>query len=445
MANLEFEQVVFQGRGFLARQKQFIAKVNNDQGNGLSEILQSIPGSQLIWSHRSWGVFRFPQNLDLFDTIRKVRAAPQLQPFLSFIEPDVRVKGLKDLTTPVDAVWQWGLSKMGMDAAWHIQKGGDNVFVVIVDSGIVDHPELNPNRMFHGGSFLFDDPATVPPVIGKFQSNPQPEIEAEHNHGVMVAGIVAANDDKLGVKGINLNSRIGICRALDAVGDGSTSSVLAAVLHAIEGAKAMSLKLIVNLSIELDDDPLDPDLFPVTNGPQLSDAEPASEIISTFKFMAEAAKGAGAILVCGAGNDGEDVPKAPAVYAKDFPDAVMAVGYTQAKTASGLSIGDEFLHPSTHGGVDVVAPGTDWPVLYKDQTIMSYNGVLIGAEGSSLAAPHVAGIASLVWSEHPGLSAADVISRIKKTAETPGGVGGLPDSKWGFGRVNAFKALSGGI
>ena len=61
--------------------------------------------------------------------------------------------------------------------------------------------------------------------------------------------------------------------------------------------------------------------------------------------------------------------------------------------------------------------------------------------GTSMAAPHVAGIVALLLEEEPGLSAGQIANLLKATSDQPTGIVGF-DNAWGFGRVNALRALA---
>jgi len=135
---------------------------------------------------------------------------------------------------------------------------------------------------------------------------------------------------------------------------------------------------------------------------------------------------------------------------------VIAVGSFNSKTGgSSGSVGDistfSSLGPTRDGRIkpDVAAPGS---VIYSAKSLDAYAGSPAPStvpgndnyaimEGTSMATPHVAGIAALVWSSNPSLTGAQMRARLKKTAALPAGVS-APNNTWGNGKVNALQAVS---
>lgn len=95
---------------------------------------------------------------------------------------------------------------------------------------------------------------------------------------------------------------------------------------------------------------------------------------------------------------------------------------------------------------DLAAPGSFlWSTRSFDAPDTNYFGVVPGNDnyailaGTSMAAPHVAGIAALVWESNPSLTGAQMRARLKHTADPPPGA---PDNTWGHGKVNALRAVT---
>ncbi len=98
---------------------------------------------------------------------------------------------------------------------------------------------------------------------------------------------------------------------------------------------------------------------------------------------------------------------------------------------------------------DIAAPGS---LIYSAKSLDAFNGGTPPAnvpgndnyavmQGTSMATPHVAGIAALVWETNPSLTGAQMRARLKKTATLPGSIT-APDNTWGNGKVNALQAAS---
>jgi Mg-chelatase subunit ChlD len=444
---IPFIEGTWKGRTRRFRPDRFLVKLKDSvQASAvpdlLNAVLESVDGKGIPFRSKHVGVIQLAPGAEALSKIESLQGNQALADDIDWVEPDFRVRSLVGtatmpndplLTDPGDgSVWQWGMEPMGMAEAWARQRGSGSVVVVIVDNGFeTGHPDLTSGRFLFGGSFLYIQNATGTfTPDGVFTDVMPANMQDLQGHGVGMAGVIAADcDNGTTVAGMNWASPIGICCSMDD-GDrnedgvaGSTSTVLAGVLQAITYAKNEGLHLVVNLSLEFTDD-------------QLS-AKFGSLDIETFRYMCEQARDAGALLVCAGGNTGKTALVSPAVYATEpeFQATVLAVGFTcLPDVAPGKPVlaSGEYVSTRSHQGVTVVAPGYDWPLL-------RLNGADPQEEwGSSIAAAHVSGLASLIWSHRPDLTATDVIEVIKDTAELPAD----PDVMlWGAGRVNAYEAL----
>jgi thermitase len=272
--------------------------------------------------------------------------------------------------------------------AWDSVKGDAETIIAIVDTGVdLTHPDLAGKIAPGGYDFANDD------------DDPTDDVW----HGTHVAGIAAADTDNgVGIAGVAWNCRILPVKVTDANGDGYYSWIIDGITWAADhGAK------VINISLGGDvDDP----------------------------FLEDACKYAhdkGVVICAAAGNDGTLGVLYPAAYdayvlavaASDFNDAI----------ADFSSYGPE---------VDVAAPGV-WilgpaPQWYVGDGYPPY----VFASGTSMAAPHVSGMAALVRSAKPGLSVDDVMKVLRYTADDinkslfPG-----RDDHAGYGRVNMARAL----
>ena len=208
-------------------------------------------------------------------------------------------------------------------------------------------------------------------------------------HGTHVAGTVAAiTGNGVGVAGVAPNAPLAIFKGLDAAGQGFYADIIAGVhwLHTKGGAKIISMSI---------------------GGPQDSalDAE-----------LTEAAA-AGVLLIAAAGNDGDATKNWPAYHR----DVMSVSSVTQDGKLSSFS--------TCNTDVEIAAPGEDiWSTFPGN----SY-GVI---SGTSMATPHVSGVASMImWRQ--GLDAAQTRTKLKSTTEDSGGCNGV-------GIVNLAAALGGG-
>jgi hypothetical protein len=310
--------------------------------------------------------------------------------------------------TPNDPYWglQWGPDKIDAPAAWNVTTGSASVVVAVLDSGVdVDHPDLvgqlwvNPGEV--AGNGLDDDGnGKVDDVNGwrfnhigstPYESN---DIDDEYGHGTHVSGIVgAAGNNGLGVAGVAWESPIMTVRVLDAAGNGWYSDVAAGVVYAVDNGAQ-----VINLSLGgPDDDAL------------LRDAIGYAH-----------AHGVLVAAAAGNGSSGDYDVLYPAAY--DTPVAVAA------STPSDYRASFSRYGPQ----VDLTAPG---------QTIYStgMGGSYYYSSGTSMATPHVSGLAALIWSWQPTMTITQVTQLMIDTAVDLGSPGW--DQYTGWGRIDARRAL----
>jgi subtilisin family serine protease len=221
--------------------------------------------------------------------------------------------------------------------------------------------------------------------------------EDASGHGTHVAGIIAAAlDNGQGVAGVCPNCRLMPIKVLDKYNMGSWSLLAQGILFAADhGAR------VINISVGA--------------------VIPSQTVESAISYAIES----GAVIVAAAGNNDSNDPFYPAAY-----DGVVAVGAT---TRSG-----KLWAKSDYGSyIDLVAPGD---VIYS--TFNNLHNIYHGytyMSGTSMAAPFVSGVAGLLLSVAPKLSATDVTEALILGAEDLGRRG--KDSQFGYGRVNAMKSL----
>jgi serine protease len=339
-------------------------------------------------------------------------------------EPDWIVRPL-GTTTDAERARQWNLDAIGAPEAWDVTRGDPAIRVGIVDTGLAVHPDL-AGQVAAGGYDFISDPQISGDGGGR---DPDPTDPGAHEypggrsqwHGTHVAGIVAARaNDGYGVTGVAPDCRIVPLRAIGRSG-GLVSDVADAILYGAgllttdDGRRLASPVAVLNLSFGLSVD---------------------SSILRT---ACERALTVGVVLVGASGNDGQAV-QYPAAYPEVI--AVGAVG-ASLKTLGYSSFGSE---------VDLAAPGgnltTDdrldgWPdgILSSllDETVHPRRPAHGYLEGTSQAAPHVAGVAALLLSVDPTLTPARVKSLMTATALDRGSVG--KDPAYGWGIVRAHRAL----
>jgi serine protease len=330
-------------------------------------------------------------------------------------------------------VYQWHYDDISLPLAWDLPQGSADVVVAIIDTGVLlAHPDLRnvpgePAKLLPGYDFITsparandgDGPDPDPNDPGDFAFGGTSSF-----HGTHVAGTVAARSDNgIGVAGVSWNATLMPLRVLGI--DGGTSfDVTQAILYAAgldnaTGQLPAQRADIINMSLG-----------------------------SLFSSVAEQqaisdARAQGVIVIASAGNDASATPSFPAAYV-----GVVAVSAT--------TISRTLAPYSNHGSwVDVAAPGgsnaTDLngdgigdgviSTLGDDSGPGSVIFGYAGLSGTSMAAPHVAGVAALMKAAHPGLTPDEfdtVLSQGALTDDlgTPG-----RDNQFGHGLINAQQAL----
>ena len=311
----------------------------------------------------------------------KAIEALKKNPNITNVEFDSMVYALDD-----ELINSWGVKRIGAGLVHDSGNKGAEVQVAIIDTGIdYTHIDLDAN---YAGGYNFvngnDDPMD------------------DHGHGTHVAGIIAAEDNGNGVVGVAPDAELYALKVLNEDGEGYVSDVILAIQWATDpdGDGSADDRLdIINMSLGAD----------------------VGNII--LKWACNLAYRDGLLLVAAAGNGGAVIY--PAAYS-----SVIAVSATDSN--------DELASFSSTGTqVELAAPGVS---IYS-----TYIGGYTTMSGTSMASPHVAGTAALVWKANPTWSNDDVRTQLQESAEDLGAVGW--DSKYGYGLVNAAEAagLSGGI
>jgi subtilisin family serine protease len=288
--------------------------------------------------------------------------------------PDAADRGSNDWATDIvkaPEVWAQGLS-------------GQGIVVAVVDSGVdYNHADLNTNIWTNSREIpgnVIDDDANgfVDDIRGwDFVERDSDPMDL-NKHGTHVAGIIAAKDNGAGITGVAYNARIMPVRALDASGRGSDVSIAAGIRYATNnGANVINLSLAGEYS------------------PMIEEA---------VRYATER----GAVVVTAAGNEGEAQPSYPARLSGSFGMAVGAVDRNNHIAGFSNRAGNIALDY-------VVAPGASIVSTTPNNAYQSLSG-------TSMAAPHVAGVVALMLSANRNLTPAQLESILTATAN-PTGVG----------------------
>ena len=298
-------------------------------------------------------------------------------PSVEFAESNGIVTAFGDPNDPYDnttcynsskdgCVKQWAWGKIQAYQAWDVTTGSSSVRVAVVDTGIDNsHPDL---------------PAVVAQsTLSTIDGN----AEDDNGHGTHVAGTIGAlTNNGIGVAGLNWHVSLMAAKVLDAQGSGSNADVADGIKWAADnGAQVINLSLGGSLPSR------------------------------TLRNAVDYAWNKGVVLTCAAGNSGTSAQSYPAAYPNCI--AVAATNKYDLK-ASFSNYGASW--------VDVAAPGVNILSTLPNSAVYltthyGYRQNGDSLDGTSMAAPHVAGLAGLIWSTGKCSTASCVRSRIENNTD----------------------------
>jgi subtilisin family serine protease len=339
---------------------------------------------------------------------------------VAFAELDYAVKATA-APEPDDAEWsrQWGPVKINAPGAWSITLGTSDVVVAVLDTGVrLGHEDLTENLWTNPGEI--PDNGVDDDVNGKvddfrgwhffhewawdgtqytYLTREDNHIGDDNGHGTHVSGIAGAKiNNGVGIAGMAGASRLMVVKVLDEYGNGWYSDLAQGIVYAVENGAD-----VINLSV----------------GGRLPS--------ETLRQAVAYARAHGVLIVGAVGNVAED----------GYDDVLYPAAYGDVLAVAATDQSDNRVAFSNHGPeVDVGAPGKD---IYSTWYTYDY----LFESGTSMAAPHVSGLAALVWSARPDLTAAQVAKIITTTAADVN-VDTYPgrDEYLGWGRIDAGRALS---
>jgi putative cell wall-binding protein len=322
---------------------------------------------------------------------------------------------------------QWGLQQIRAPQAWSRSRGA-GVTIAVVDSGVdLTHPDLQ-GKLVRGSTF-FGCVRTGQPIpadgcgTGSWLDR-EPRNDAG-GHGTHVAGIAAAaTGNRVGIAGVAPDARIMPVKVLSGDLGGTTSEAAAGIRWATRNGAD-----VINLS-----------LGTLPGGQALG----LVGALEPLRAAIRDAVAAGVVVVAAAGNDYVGVCSEPA-----FAPQVLCVGATDVLRLkapySNLPLDPSLNVVSAPGGSSLLSCRDDivstWPVgeapfCTGNLGTPGYNAIA----GTSMAAPHVAGVAALLLAQ--GRRPADVPGVIRRTAVTPpAGTRGTLTPLYGYGIVDAEAAV----
>jgi len=342
-------------------------------------------------------------------------------PGVAYVEPDF-VIAPRRVANDASFPQLWGLNNTGqsggladadIDApeAWDVTTGSRNVVVAVIDTGIdYTHPDLAANAWRNPGEVAGDridndGNGFVDDVYGWDFANNDANPMDDEGHGTHVAGTIGAvGDNGTGVVGVNWQVSIMALKFLGANGSGTTSAAVAAVNYATRMRRDFGVNVVAT-----------------------NNSWGGGGFSAALRDAIAAGGDAGILFVAAAGNDAANTDVAPEYPASYAGTAVMSVAATDRSNR--LSSFSNFGATS----VDLGAPGSSILSTVPGGGYATYSG-------TSMAAPHVTGVAALLLSADPAQSAAALRERLITHAVPVLGSG--RSDLFGFGYLNAATSLA---
>ena len=366
-----------------------------------------------------------PSGVRVKEMVKKYRESPLVE----YAEPNYYAYAFMSPDDPLHG-YQWHLDNsesdcggIQMEAAWDIETGDSTVIVAIIDTGVAYEnywkswwqryykaPDLANTKFVQGADYVEND--THP--------------NDDNSHGTHVAGTVAqSTNNGNGVAGVAFNCSLMPVKVLDRNGSGTYENVAAGIIWATNnGAKVINLSLGGSFPSE------------------------------TLKNAVAYAFNNGVTVIAAAGNDGRETVTYPAAY-DDYVIAVGATRYDETRadysnyyTDTTNSVIGQYVDLAAPGGelgIDQNGDGHGDGVLQNTFNPNTKNTQDFGywfLDGTSMAAPHVSGVAALLISKGVATKPAEVREALQSTAEDKGPEGWDPEYGWGI--VDAYAALTSG-
>ena len=402
-------------------------------GHSSRELLLGVPSDasqrmqaqkSALAANRAVGVKVPPalqRKMETLQYLKMLRADPHVRA----AEPNRILQATAVPNDPLYKDQRWHYELIQLPSAWNVTTGSSNVVVAIVDTGAVNHPDLAANRVAgydfisnpsnQDGDGIDPNPDDLGCVIGGGSSF----------HGTHVAGTVAAaSNNGSGVAGVTWNARLMPIRVLDGCGGRGT------LYDIVQG-----IRYAAGLNNDSNQSPANrPDIINLSLGG-------AGACDSTLAGLFAEVRAQGVVVVAAAGNENTSQLTLPASCPNVI--AVSSVGPTRQRAPY-----------SNYGSwVDVAAPGGD------ESSDVNGDGLPDGVlstyaagggsqrfatfkidQGTSMAAPHMAGVVALMKSVDPTLTPAQVDTLLAQGQLTDD-IGSAGRDELGVGLINAFKAV----
>lgn len=299
----------------------------------------------------------------------------------------------------------WGLEHLSILDLWPTTKGRD-INVAVIDTGVYgEHPVLTDRVK----DFIIVDP------LGRLIETQENKTFDCGQHGTHVCGIIAGGETPEGIS-IGIAPQANLLVVATLMGSATIFSLIQGISWAVENGAD-----IINLSLGF------------------TYYEPL--FTSLFEYINEL----GILPVVAIGNEYHGSTSSPGNASNAFSvGALEKMSYGKIDVAP-YSSGASLVFPGDENDLitkpDVVAPGSQVYSCIPPEIRHGGTYEYAYMDGTSMATPHVAGVAALLMAAEPTAPVSDIIRVLKETAKHPSGVNRRPDNRWGFGRIRPIEAL----
>ncbi len=390
------------------------SQVHNMLGARVLKTFEIVPNLQLV---------RLPASLSVPEAIRLYRKNPDVL----YAEPNYIVRKAQQIQlTPNDPSFSqlYGLHNTGqtggtpdadIDApeAWDLSTGSSSVVVFVIDTGgDYNHEDLSANRWVNpneipGNGIDDDSNGWVDDIYGIDTFNNDSDPRDDNGHGTHVAGTIGARGNNgVGVVGVNWDVKVGHCKFLGAGGSGSTAGAISCLQYVLTEKNQGENIVATNNS---------------WGGGGFSQA-----LLDAIR----AHMNAGILFIAAAGNDGTDNDAIPHYPSNYYLPNIIAVAATDDRD----NLATFTFGASNYGlrTVHVGAPGKNILSTTPNNTYSTFSG-------TSMATPHVTGLAALLKAHSPSRDWIAIRNLIFSTGDVKLSLQGKSVTAR---RINAFQALS---
>jgi serine protease len=318
-------------------------------------------------------------------TLQALRRS-EVAKYTEFIEPDYVYHAYAIPNDP-DYSKQWNLRSINLEPAWDRTRG-KGITVAVIDTGISAVPDLSKTKFTDGYDFV----------------NDQIEAKDDNGHGTHVAGTIAqSTNNSFGVAGVAYEATLMPLKVLSSSGGGTVADIAEAIRFAADHKAD-----VINMSL---------------GGGGES---------NLMKDAIDYAHSKGVVIVAAAGNSARNAAEYPARY----PHVIGVAALDPA--------GNKTPYSNYGAGVDISAPGglitgddKSGGVLQNTFNPQTGESIFEAYQGTSMAAPHVAGVAALIKAS--GVTNPDEIETVLKKSALPVTDDNL--NHYGAGKLNAAEAV----